>query len=85
MVALCAVLNGSAVHADHHDVMREQAEMKGAKGLSSYLTSEIAAEDHNICTRKRKSRAKAKQRGSAADTMRGHKTHLVTRHDKPVA
>ena len=78
MVALSAVLSGIAALADDHGVMREQAEIKGAKDLSSHLTSEIAAEDHSICKRKRKSRAKAKKRGSAADTMRGHKTHLVT-------
>ena len=32
-----------------------------------------------------KTRDESQQRGSAADTMQGHKTHVVTRHDKAVA
>ena len=32
-----------------------------------------------------KPKDESQQRGSATDTMRGHKTHVVTRHDKGVA
>ena len=32
-----------------------------------------------------KPKDESQQRGSAADTMQGHKTHVVTRHDKAVA
>ena len=32
-----------------------------------------------------KPKDESQQRGSAADTMRGHKTHLVTKRDQAVA
>ena len=59
MVALSAVLSGSAVLMDDTGVMRNQVEMRGAKDLSSYLTLEIS-EDHNICKRKAQVTSKGK-------------------------
>ena len=60
MVALSAVLSGSAVLSSDYGVKCEKARSGGAVDTCSFLSSQIQAVDHNICIKRRESRAKAK-------------------------
>ena len=60
MVALSAVLSGSAVLSSDYGVKCDKARSEGAVDTSSFLSSQVQAVDHNICIKRRKSRAKAK-------------------------